>query len=197
MNIVFDIGNVLIAWDLHRAFDDALPGQAAFEAFLQRTGFYALNLRGDQGTAFADLAREISDPADAALIRSYPARFARSIAKPVPGSWQILRDLKARGHPIHAITNWSAETWPEALRLHPDLATTFDTLVISGREGLLKPDPAIFRLFCDRAGTSAQDCLFIDDAPANCAGARAAGMQAIHFTGPHDLRRTLTLRGIL
>ncbi|RRH76629.1 HAD family hydrolase [Falsigemmobacter faecalis] len=197
MNIIFDIGNVLIAWDLHRAFDDAYPEAAEFDAFLQRTGFYALNLRADQGTAFADLARAVSEPTDAALIRSYPARFARSIAAPVPGSWQILRDLKARGHRIHAITNWSQETWPEALRLHPDLASTFECLVISGREGLLKPDPAIFRLFCARADVAPQDCLFIDDLPANTAGAKAAGMDALPFTGAADLRRELTLRGLL
>lgn len=197
MNIVFDIGNVLIAWDLHRAFEDVFPDRAEFDAFLQRTGFHALNLRGDGGTHFADLAAEVSDPADAALIRDYPNRFARSIQTPLAGSWQILRDLKARGHRIHAITNWSAETWPEALRLHPDLGRVFDTLVVSGEVRLLKPDPAIFACLCQRAGIAAGDCLFIDDSPANVAGAGAAGMQAIHFTGAEDLRHSLTRRGLL
>jgi 2-haloacid dehalogenase len=62
--------------------------------------------------------------------------------------------------------------------------------------GLLKPDPRIFALLCDRAGVAAADCVFIDDSPNNVAGARAAGMDAIHFTDPAALAAALAERGL-
>ena len=62
---------------------------------------------------------------------------------------------------------------------------------------MLKPDPAIFRLFCARAGLAAQDCLFIDDKPENCAGAESIGMAAVHFTSPAALEADLQRHGLL
>ena len=47
--------------------------------------------------------------------------------------------------------------------------------------GLRKPDPAIFRLVCDRLGVAPEGCLFIDDVDANCAAAAELGMAAVRF----------------
>jgi FMN phosphatase YigB (HAD superfamily) len=115
----------------------------------------------------------------------------------IEGSWALLDRLTARGVPVHAITNWSAETWPRGLTVHPRLGTAFGVTVVSGREGVTKPDARIFRALCDRAGVAPADCLFIDDGPQNVDGARAAGMDAVHFTGPPALERDLRERGLL
>ena len=196
-HIVFDIGNVLVRWHPAAAWAEELPADADLADFMTRTDFAARNLRADGGTPFADLAAEIADPDDRALLAAYPARFGRTVRDPITGSWDILDALRARGLGIHAITNWSAETWPAGLVAHPRLGSAFDTLVVSGHEGLIKPDPAIFRLFLTRAGLDATDCLFIDDSIANVAGARAVGMDAIHFTGPDALAAELADRGLL
>ncbi|NHF74339.1 HAD-IA family hydrolase [Paracoccus xiamenensis] len=115
----------------------------------------------------------------------------------IAGSWALLDRLRQSGWPVHTITNWSAETWPEGIWAHPRLGTAFDTVVVSGQVGMVKPDPAIFRLFCDRADLAPQDCLFIDDSAANCAGAESIGMQAVHFTTPAALEAALIARGLL
>ena len=73
----------------------------------------------------------------------------------------------------------------------------FDGIVVSGHEGMAKPDPRIFELFCERAGVTARDCFFTDDSAANVAAARAAGWQAHHFTGAGGLRAELQDRGLL
>ncbi|WP_126975977.1 HAD family hydrolase [Frigidibacter oleivorans] len=195
--IVFDIGNVLVRWQPHLAFVGPLGSHEAAEAFLQRTDFAALNLRADGGERFADLAAEIPDPADRALFAAYPAAYHLTIAEAIEGTWALMDRLRAKGHPIHAITNWSSETWGTGLALHPRLASAFGVTVVSGQERVLKPDPAIFGLLCARAGVAAPDCLFIDDSPKNVAGARAAGMEAIHFTAPEALEAALTERGLL
>ncbi|MFI7598641.1 HAD-IA family hydrolase [Actinoplanes sp. NPDC049681] len=58
-----------------------------------------------------------------------------------------------------------------------------DEIVYSHEAGLLKPDPAVFALACDRLGTRPADCLFVDDHGPHVAAARAAGLHAVHFTG--------------
>lgn len=86
-----------------------------------------------------------------------------------------------------ALTNWSAESWPAATELHPRLSLFRDVLV-SGREGLLKPDAAIYQRLLDRNGLLAGESIFIDDSLANVEGARAVGLDAIHFTDAGALR---------
>lgn len=195
MNIVFDIGNVLVRWNARAAF--AALDAAAADAFLSRVGFAALNLRGDGGETFADLAAEIADPADRDLFLSYLPNYAATIAEPIEGTWALMDRLRDRGHAIHAITNWSAETWPVGLATHPRLGTAFATTIVSGHERVVKPDPAIFAALCDRAGITPETCVFIDDSERNVAGARDFGMDAIHFTTPEALETALTERGLL
>lgn len=195
--IVFDIGNVLIRWDPHLAFLPDLGSHDAVEAFLARTAFHDRNLRADAGETFADLSAEIADPADRALFARYTARYAATVPEAIEGSWALMERLRARGHPIHAITNWSAETWPVGVAAHPRLGTAFGVTVVSGQERVLKPDPRIFAILCERAGVAPGQALFIDDSPRNVAGARAFGMQAIHFTDPAALEADLTARGLL
>jgi len=194
--VVFDIGNVLVRWDARLAFSPPLT-PAATEAFLVRTEFAARNLRADGGARFADLAAEIDDPADRALFATYVDRYADTVPEAIEGTWALLERLRARGLAIHAITNWSAETWPAGVAAHPRLATAFGVTVVSGREGVIKPDPRIFAALCDRAGLAPAECLFIDDSPRNVAGARDFGMQAEHFTAPAALEAALTARGLL
>ncbi|WP_287185659.1 HAD family hydrolase [Rhodovulum sp.] len=194
--VVFDIGNVLLRWDPRLAFCPPLTPDAA-EAFLARTDFMARNLRADAGARFADLAAEIADPRDRDLFSSYVARYALTVPAAIEGTWQVLDRLRARGLAIHAITNWSAETWPTGLATHPRLGTAFGVTVVSGQEGVIKPDPRIFALFCERAGLAPGDCLFIDDSPANVAGAKAFGIAAELFTTPEALETALAARGLL
>ena len=58
-----------------------------------------------------------------------------------------------------------------------------DGAVVSGEERLMKPEPAIYHLLCERYGLLAEECLFVDDNADNCEGARVAGMRAVRYTG--------------
>lgn len=196
-HVVFDVGAVLVDWKPHLAWTDAFETDAEVFAFMERTGFRAKNTRADGGEIFADLAGEIDDAQDADLFSQYVERYARTVETPVHGTWDIVDQLIAQGTPLHAITNWSAETWPEGLKAQPRLGEVFQTLVISGREQITKPDRQIFDLFCTRAGIGAQDCVFVDDGLHNVEGAKQAGMDGIHFTTPARLHADLRTRGIL
>ncbi|MEX0328403.1 MAG: HAD family hydrolase [Ruegeria sp.] len=195
--VVFDIGGVLVDWQPHLAWVEALGSEQAAHAFIDRTDFRARNARGDNGERFADLAQELDDPKDQALFASYVELYPKTVETAIHGTWQVMDRLKAQGTPVHAITNWSAETWPEGLKVHPRLGEVFETLVVSGQEKMAKPDTRIFRLLCERAGIAPEDCVFIDDSPQNVDGARATGMDGIHFTSPQALESALSERGLL
>lgn len=195
-HVVFDIGAVLIDWNPRLAWADELGLEGA-GAFLERIDFAKLNFACDAGARFADAAAEIKDREDARRLTEYVSRFQSTIPHKIEESWEMLFALKDAGRAVHAITNWSAETWPEGVKAHPELGTVFGTTVVSGQVGLVKPSVEIYRLLCDLAEVRPEECVFIDDGLHNCIGAKAAGMDAIHFTGPDALRQGLTERGLL
>ncbi|MBB1497705.1 HAD family phosphatase [Paracoccus sp. MC1862] len=199
MNIVFDIGNVLVRWNLNAAFADHFDSPELIDAYLDEVGFHDWNRLQDGGRSWAEASADLrarhGERAHPAT--DYPSRHAETIAEPIEGTWALVDRLAARGHVLYAITNWSDETWPDAQRLHPRLTQVFRDVVVSGQEKLLKPDAAIFRVLCARNGLDPADCLFIDDSPANAAGARAFGMEAVVFTTPEGLETDLSERGLL
>jgi len=194
-HVVFDIGGVLIDWTPHLAWSDDLGVEGA-KAFMDRIGFEKLNLTCDAGATFAQAAAEIADPDDAARLNQYVERYTRTVPDKLSDTWDILYALKNAGVPIHAITNWSAETWSEGCKAHPELLDVFETTVVSGEIGVIKPSVEIYSQLCKRAGIAPENCIFIDDGLHNCIGAKAAGMDAIHFTGADALRTGLQARGV-
>ena len=195
--VVFDIGGVLIDWQPHLAWLDELGTREAVEAFMARIDFPARNLRADGGALFADLASELDDAEDRRRLVEYVGNYPKTVRTRIEGSWDILGRLKASGVEVHAITNWSAETWPRGIEAQPRLADAFGVTVVSGQEGTLKPGARIFETLSDRAGVAPEDCVFIDDGAHNIAGAEAVGMDGIHFTGPAALRDALAERGLI
>jgi len=103
--------------------------------------------------------------------------------------------LRAARTPLYAITNFSAEKWAEVRERFAFLAESFRDVVVSAHEGLIKPDPAIYRLCLERNGLAAGDCIFIDDSPHNIAAANEVGIDGIVFTDPETLRNDLSKRG--
>jgi 2-haloacid dehalogenase len=73
----------------------------------------------------------------------------------------------------------------------------FDDILVSGREGLIKPDPAIFQLLASRFGIEASRSVFIDDSIKNVEAARRLGFRAIHFRHAHQLRHDLSNLGVM
>lgn len=79
----------------------------------------------------------------------------------------------------------------------PEVARRFDPLLFSCQLRAVKPSPEIFRAALEVTGRRAPEVLLIDDAPANVAAARAAGLVACHYRDPGDLRRELAALGVL
>jgi hypothetical protein len=63
------------------------------------------------------------------------------------------------------------------------LPDTPDAVILSYDVGLVKPDPAIFHLVCDRLGLQPAGILFVGDSPsADIDGVQTIGMSAVHIS---------------
>lgn len=196
--VVLDLGNVLIRWDPRVALAAAV-GEAEADRLLAADDFdfAAWNHAQDAGRSFADGIAEVtrSHPHWAEHVAGYRAHFPASLVGAIEDSVAVLRDLHAAGVPLVALTNFAAETFPVA-RDRFGFLDLFDDVVVSGEVGLAKPDPEIFALVARRAGRAPSECVFVDDSPANVAGAADAGMDAILFTDTGHLRADLRARGL-
>ena len=71
------------------------------------------------------------------------------------------------------------------------ISDVFDEIIISAEVGVAKPDPRIYQIALERLAVAPQQAVFVDDYPANIAGARAVGMHAIHFKNSLQARKEL------
>jgi 2-haloacid dehalogenase len=194
---VFDLGNVLIPWDRRWLFAKLIADPAEVDHFCDHVLTMAENARLDAGLPLADLVAELSarHAAHRDVIEAFGARWDETIGPAIEGSVAILRSLLDAGHRCYALSNWNAETFASIEDRYPFLAW-FDGLVISGREGVIKPDPAIYRLLCDRHDVAPHDAIFIDDSVTNVTAALELGFDGIVFTDPDRLGTALRERGL-
>lgn len=198
MNVVFDIGNVLIQWEPRALYRKIFASEAEVDWFLANVCTHDWNLEQDRGRSFAEGVAEATArfPAHAEAIAAYHLRWTETVLGEIDGSVRILEELHARGTPLYAITNFNQDKFRETLQRFPFLGR-FRDIVVSGDERVIKPDPAIYRLLLDRNGLEASACLFIDDSLKNVHGAEAVGMKAHHFRSPQDLRAELARLNLL
>jgi 2-haloacid dehalogenase len=197
--VVFDLGGVLIDWNPRYLYRKLFNGDvAAMEMFLTEICTPDWNERQDAGRRFAEAEAELirRHPDKAKLIRAWHARFDEMIAGAIDGTVAVLEELKSRGAPLYALTNWSAETFaPQRGRFA--FLGHFQGILVSGDEGVIKPDPRIFRLLLERYDLRAGDAVFIDDNPDNARAASDLGIHGIHFQSPGALREELGVLGLL
>lgn len=195
--VLFDLGGVVIGWDPARAYAQALPA-AQVPGFMAAIGFADWNARHDAGRPFAVGEQELVSrfPEHEAAVLAYRQHFGRTLTGLVPGTGAVIAELQQAGVAVAALTNWSAETFPVA-RERFGLLRRFAGVLVSGEEGLAKPDPAIFELALERFGFSAQHCTFVDDSAANVAAARERGLTGVRFVDADQLREELVRLGLL
>ena len=196
--VVFDLGNVLVRWEAQRAWAGLEPARVA--AFHERVDFPAWNLALDGGRSTAASVADVaaSAPGHEDVAQRYVDRFLDTLAGPVPGTRAVLEELARGGVRLLALTNWSAELFERARPLLEGVVglAAFEAVVVSGAEGLVKPDPAIFRLVLQRFDLEASRTAFVDDSRRNVDSAAALGLRAVHFTGAEALRADLAAMGL-
>lgn len=107
-----------------------------------------------------------------------------------------MRALKERGFKVGILTNMPKEFAARFRKAFPEFIAVADAMVISGDEGMFKPQRRIFELLQRRIDLPAEELCFIDDVESNCDGARRAGWHAVQFESNEQIERDFEkLRG--
>ncbi|HVK62593.1 MAG TPA: HAD-IA family hydrolase, partial [Bdellovibrionales bacterium] len=172
--------------------------EALMEEFLANVCNSTWNEKHDAGQAFAKGCADLIalHPQHEAAIRAYFDRWPEMLGGAIDGTVSTLERLRESGrYKLLALSNWSNETFPFALERFSFLRT-FETVLLSGKEKLIKPDPKFFALLSTRHGVAPANAVFIDDVEKNTRAAKNLGFNTVLFKEPTQLERELREMGI-
>ena len=203
-SVILDVGNVLLDWDprhLYRKIflqEDGKPDEERVAWFLENICTQDWNIQQDLGRSIAAARADLIArfPEWKVEIEIYHDRYDEMIPAAIETTVDCMTDLQARGIPVHGLTNFSAEEFART-RQRFDFLNRFDNVIVSGEEGLIKPDPRIFKIAIHRFELVPGSTLFVDDNNHNICAARKIGFHVHHFTTPDGLRSNLEHLGLL
>ncbi|MES2886731.1 MAG: HAD family phosphatase [Pseudomonadota bacterium] len=206
MNLVFDLGGVVLRWQPLQLLQAVLPHHAPDEAQARRVSqaiFQSFQADGDwaafdRGVIDADeVGQRIAhrtgflSAADLAVVTQAVLEHLR----PMPESLTLLGDLRSAGHRLFYLSNMPA-AYADALLERDRFFEWFDDGVFSSRLQLIKPEPAIFQAASQQFGVAPRDLLFIDDLPHNIEAAQAQGWRGVCFQNAVQCRVALGSMGV-
>ncbi|WP_293480980.1 HAD family phosphatase [Phenylobacterium sp.] len=196
--VLWDFGNVIVRWNPRTLYSKIFSDPAECDRFLADVCTLAWHAPTDCGVTFADNVAALVEkhPHHEPHIRAWHERWDEMFSGAIAETEAAIHALHARGVPQYGLSNISHETLHSTLAMSPAFAR-LDGYVASGLEGVMKPDPAIYRLCCERFGLGPGDFLFVDDSARNVAAAAELGFDTHHFTDPAALRPALASRGLL
>ncbi|SAK91643.1 hydrolase [Caballeronia arationis] len=186
--VVFDFGGVLIDWKREYVYSRLIPDETERRWFLDHVCKMEWVVQQDGGQTIAEGTAELiaKYPEHEALIRAFYERWPEMLGGVLADGVALVDALDAVHVPLFGLTNWSAETFPYAWENYPVLRR-FREVVVSGRVGVVKPDPAIFALMRAEIewhlpDVEPHELVFIDDNLHNAEAATALGWHGVHHT---------------
>ena len=195
--VIFDIGNVLTAWQ-PEAFYDRVIGVQRRQALFAAVDLHAMNEAVDAGALFRETiygwAERVPDWADE--IRMWYDRWDELASPRIEGSIRLQRALRAKAVPVFALTNFGRYSWDEALP-KLDFLSDFDRAYVSGVMGVTKPDARIYAMVEADCGLPPESLLFTDDKAENIAAAARRGWRTHQFESWQGWAARLVAEGLL
>lgn len=196
LNIVFDLGGVVVTWQpqaiVANAFADPAVRDTVHTHILGHADWHEL----DRGT----LARQdaiVRAAQRTGLSEAEVGEFLRQVPPAlvaIPETVDLLYRLKARGHRLFCLSNMHVASI-EHLEKAYAFWEVFTGAVISCRVRLCKPEPGIYAHLLETYGLEAANTVFIDDMQANLAAAAQFGMHTIRFESAAQCERRLQALG--
>jgi 2-haloacid dehalogenase/putative hydrolase of the HAD superfamily len=196
--VLWDIGNVVVRWDPRLLYTKIFPDPIECDRFLGEVCTLAWHADTDRGVTFAENTAKLAalHPHHAESINAWHGRWWEMFDGVIAETEAAILALAEQGVPQFGLTNMSAEVWPGVRAMTPAFEHFID-VVVSGTERVIKPEPRIFEIACERAGLRPQEMLFVDDSAANIAAAEALGFVVHRFDDPAALRPALERHGLL
>ena len=178
--VVFDFGGVLFDWSADYLYRELIPDEAERRWFLTHVCSPDWNLKQDCGRPIAEAEAELIAlyPDHADRIRAFYGQWPKTLRGILKDGVALLEQLHAAGVPLYGLTNWSGETYHHVEGKY-DFLERFRHVVVSGRVGMVKPDPRIYAHLLEHVDEPAERCVFIDDNVHNADAANALGFHAI------------------
>lgn len=193
-NVIFDLGGVLVDWNPDKVFIKVFEGdKQKMEYFYAEVCTQEWNENQDAGYPMAKATEErvALFPEFEKEIRMYYDRWDEMLGNQIQGTVDILKKLtNSPEYKVVALTNWSHETFPKAIKKF-EFLQWFEGILVSGVEKTRKPFPEIYELTLNRFDLKAEESLFIDDNLRNVEAARALGIHSIQFHSPEQLAQEL------
>ena len=182
---LFDLGNVFFDWNPERILKPIFNDDERMNFFINNISFPLLDTRCDAGitieVAVNDAIKKF--PEFEKEIKLYYPNHGNMVGGFFQKTVDVFYKIKEVNYPCFVLSNWSAETYEGMEETYPFLKD-FDGKIISGRDFLIKPDPAIYELAISRFDLIPQETLFIDDRLDNIEAAQKLNFQTIHLTDP-------------
>ena len=182
---LFDLGNVFFDWNPERILKPIFNDDERMNFFINNISFPLLDTRCDAGitieVAVNDAIKKF--PEFEKEIKLYYPNHGNMVGGFFQKTVDVFYKIKELNHPCYVLSNWSAETYEGMEETYPFLKD-FDGKIISGRDFLIKPDPAIYELAISRFNLIPEETLFIDDRLDNIEAAQNLNFQTIHLTNP-------------
>lgn len=182
---LFDLGNVFFDWNPERILKPIFNDDERMNFFIKNISFPLLDTRCDAGitieVAVNDAVKKFPDFEKE--IKLYYPNHGNMVGGFFQKTVDVFYKVKNLNYPCYVLSNWSAETYEGMEETYPFLKD-FDGKIISGRDFLIKPDPAIYELAISRFDLIPEETLFIDDRLDNIQAAQNLNFQTIHLTDP-------------
>jgi len=186
---LFDLGNVFFDWNPNKIFKSIFNDDEKMNFFLNHISFPLLDTRCDAGitieVAVQDAVKKF--PEFEKEIKLYYPNHSKMVSGFFQKTVDVFYKIKELNYPCYVLSNWSAETYEGMEEQYPFLKD-FDGKIISGRDFLIKPDPAIYELAISRFDLIPEETLFIDDRLENIEAAKNLNFQTIHLTDPTSIQ---------
>ena len=182
---LFDLGNVFFDWNPERVLKPIFNDDERMNFFINNISFPLLDTRCDAGVKIEVAVKDAIEkfPEFEKEIKLYYPNHGNMVGSFFQKTVDIFHKVKELNYPCYILSNWSAETYEGMEDQYPFLKE-FDGKIISGRDCLIKPDPAIYELAISRFDLIPEETLFIDDRLDNILAAQNLNFQTIHLTDP-------------
>ena len=194
-NVVFDVGNVLLRFSPEDFLKELVPERPELHAALLqrvfRSPYWIMMDYGEADCRSAGDMMSLGHPELEPYIRRIMSGW-KEMRVTVPEGVAALRCCREHGKRIFILSNYGDDSFAVVEEKY-DFLREADGRVVSSREHLMKPDPAIYRLLTDRYGLDPARTLFIDDSTANICVPLALGWQGICFNEAGKLERFFDL----
>ncbi|MDO4496244.1 MAG: HAD family phosphatase [Bacteroidales bacterium] len=197
-NLIFDFGKVLVDYDFISFFQKIIPDAERCREFTKLLFNDQIEQELDRGVVTFDQSMQRlidSNPQFTEEIRLFSTRYQEIVTGEVPGMYNLLSQLKAKGYHLYGLTNWCQKVY-ETVQNYP-VFQLLDGYVVSSDVHFIKPEPDIYHCLYSKFSIKPEECLFTDDRQKNILGGAQTGMQGVVFSNATQYEQELKKLSIL